>query len=342
MVLAVSSRALLDSCARLGVDTAAILAEAGIDRPTLDNPDTYLTFEKAAELWRRAFVASGDPELALHAAEALPFGAFRVIDFLGVSAPTVGAAFTHCAAYFPIINSRVQIPIAEERGGFTVGVVCPEQPSAITRPYVEFTFAAFFLRIRAATQTRFPLERVEMAFPTPPRITEHERIFESPVIFGAERNVMVISREAWETANVRADPNLFGLLMQHAQMLQQKIPNDPTPVREVREAILAQLGAETELSLERVAKQLAMSPRTLQRRLREYGLSYADLLDSTRSAAAKSYLADRQLAISEIAFLLGFAEQSSFNHAFKRWTGQTPKDYRRQHAPAMPAVRPIT
>ena len=59
------------------------------------------------------------------------------------------------------------------------------------------------------------------------------------------------------------------------------------------------------------------------------GIRYADLLDNTRASAAKSYLGDREISIAEVAYLLGFAEQSSFNHAFKRWTGQAPNEYRK-------------
>jgi AraC-like DNA-binding protein len=75
-----------------------------------------------------------------------------------------------------------------------------------------------------------------------------------------------------------------------------------------------------------------MSPRTLQRRLRDHGLCYADLLDSTRASAAKNYLSDRGISVAEVAYLLGFSEQSSFNHAFKRWTGQAPNEFRKQAA----------
>jgi len=123
-------------------------------------------------------------------------------------------------------------------------------------------------------------------------------------------------------------PCVFGVLADHARIPKQQIPQEPPGVSEVRRAIVEQLeGGEP--SLERVAKQLAMSPRTLQRRLHEHSLRYADLLDSTREGAARSYLTDRQVSVAEVVYLLGFAEQSSFNRAFKRWTGKAPTEYRR-------------
>jgi AraC-like DNA-binding protein len=327
-VLTVSSRALLASCARLGVDTDAILAGAGVDRSVVEDPDGHLSTDQVRELWRRAYQASGDPDLALHAAEALRFGAYRVIDYLAGSASTVGAAVSQVSAYFPIINSAVSLPITERADEITLGIACPDDPLALTRPYVEYTFAAVFLRVREATNVRFPLTRVEMAFPAPARTSEHERIFECPVRFDASRSVLLFTRATWQTANSRADPDLHGVLADHARSLGQKVPTEPAPVREVRRAIMDQLSAGPP-SLEGVARKLAMSPRTLQRRLREHNLSYADLLDTTRAAAAKSYLTDQQISVAEIAYLLGFSEQSSFNHAFKRWTGKAPNEYRK-------------
>ena len=81
-------------------------------------------------------------------------------------------------------------------------------------------------------------------------------------------------------------------------------------------------------SVSEVAPQLGMSTRTLSRKLSDEGLAFADILDQMRSALAERYLSERELPISEIAWLLGYCEVSSFTHAFKRWTGKTPRQFR--------------
>ena len=111
-VLSVSSRAMVDACARLGLDTTEILRAAKLDRATLDDPDARIPFEQVGALWQKAYELSKDPNLALHAIEVLPFGAYRVIDFLAASALTIGAALTKVSDYFPIINSLVRLPYA--------------------------------------------------------------------------------------------------------------------------------------------------------------------------------------------------------------------------------------
>ena len=330
-VLSVSSRALLDACSRLGLDTDQILAAARLDRAILGDPDARIPIEQVESLWKKAYELSNDPNLALHAIEVLPFGAYKVIDFLGSSAPTIGAALAKVADYFPLINAVVRLPYVVGDRQVTFGMEAPSRPSAITRPYAEYTLAAVFLRTRMTTNQRFRLIRIEFSHPRPADISEHERIFECPVVFGAGSCQMVIGRDIWDMPSMSTHPTLFSVLDTHARMLLDKLPAPDDIVSRVREAI------ETELrggnpQLESIARRLAMSPRTLQRRLSDRGVLFNDLLDSMRFRAAKSYLAHRDIAGSEVAYLLGFVEQSSFNRAFKRWSGQTPTEYRRRAA----------
>ena len=330
-VLSVSSRALLDACARLGLDTAQILQAARLDSATLQDPDARIPARQVEALWKKAYELSNDPNLALHAVEVLPFGAYRVIDFLASSAPTVGAALAKVSDYFPLINEVVRLPFAVGDRHVTFAVEAPSHPSVITRPYAEYTLAAVFLRTRIATNQPYRLMRVEFTHTRPTDIGEHERIFECPVRFGAETCQMVMARDAWDTPSTGANSTLFSVLDTHAKMLLDQLPKPADLVGRVREAIEAELCGGNS-SLESVARRLAMSPRTLQRRLRDHGVFFNDVQDALRFRAAKSYLAKGDVAGTEVAYLLGFAEQSSFNRAFKRWSGQTPTDYRRQAA----------
>lgn len=110
-VLTVSSRALVTACERLGVDTTVLLESTGIDRRILDDPDARLKAGQASALWSKAYELSGDPMLSLHAAQACPVGAYKVIDFMGHSARTVGEAFAFAARYFKLVNTAVSLPI---------------------------------------------------------------------------------------------------------------------------------------------------------------------------------------------------------------------------------------
>lgn len=321
---------MLHACARLGLDTSQILQAAGLDRSTLEDPDARIPVRQADALWQKAYELSGDPNLALHAIEVLPFGAYRVIDFLASSAPTIGMALAKVSDYFPLIrNGEVGLPYVVSETQCTVAVEAPSSPAAITRPYAEYTLAAVFLRTRIATNQRYPLIRVDFSHPRPADISEHERIFECPVEFGAATCQLVVAREVWETPRVGSDPGLFSVLDAHARMLLEQLPNPAEIVTQVRQALESELrGGNPQLAS--IAGRLAMTPRTLQRRLREHGLVFNDVLDAMRFRAARTYLAQPDVAGAEVAYLLGFAEPSSFNRAFKRWSGLTPTEYRRR------------
>ncbi len=318
---------MLDAAARRGVDTGALLAEVGIEKNLLDDPDARLPELSVKQLWGRAYAESGDPDLALHAAELLPIGAYRVIDFMAWNAPTVGDAFAEVSRYFAIISTAVKLPITESASTMDMSIDPADGPGTLTRPYVEYVLAAMFLRIREATGIPFPLVSVDFAFPRPPSIAEHERIFECEVRFGEKTDRLRFPFDAWATENRRAQPELFGVLIEHARTLHAKVPHEPEELAKVREAIAVALRSG-EPSLNHIAKQLAMSPRTLQRRLGEHELRFADLLDTTREGLARSYLNDRRVSIAEVAYLLGYSEQSAFNRAFKRWTGVSPTQFR--------------
>ncbi len=328
-MLTVSSRALVGACERLGLDTEALLRSVGISRRTLEDPDQRLDASKVHALWAMAYEQSGDPVLSLHAAEACPLGAYKVIDFMVCNAGTVGEAFHHGSRYFALINTEIRLPIDDSADPVTFDVVHESGPSGVSRPYAEYCFAAFVLHIREATGVSFPLQGLSFVHRAPPDTSEHERVFGCPVRFAADHNRMLIGRRAWEERAKGADAGLLHVLTEHADLLLQKLPRGPDLVVRTRSAIGQRLrGGDP--SLEGVARELGTSGRSLQRHLRRLGYSYHVLADEVRSATARLYLGQPDIAIAEVAYLLGFADQSAFNRAFKRWTGHTPARSRAQ------------
>jgi len=322
-VLTVSSRALVAACERLGVDTEALLRAVGISRRTLEDPDARLEGSQASALWKKAYELTGDPVLSLHAAEACPLGAYKVIDFMGANASTVGEAFRYPARYFPLINTAVRLLIDESGDPVTFDVEDESGPAGVSRPYAEYCLAAFVLRVRRTTGVDFPVRRITFVHRRPTDISEHERVFDCPVQFEAEHNRLYLDRKAWETPSTGGDPGLLKVMSEHADLLLEKLPRGPDLVERTRRAIGERLrGGDS--SLESVARELGTSGRSLQRHLRDLGYSYHALADEVRSATAQLYLGQPDIAIVEVAYLLGFADQSTFNRAFKRWTGSSP------------------
>jgi AraC-like DNA-binding protein len=182
--------------------------------------------------------------------------------------------------------------------------------------------------VRGTTNIQFPVQRACFTHPRPADTREHERILGCPVEFGAEHNRLTIERSAWELQTKDPQIGVFQVLIDHADLLLAKLPAGPDLIGRTRRAISERLrGGDP--SLASVARELGMSERSLQRHLRELGYSFNTLADEVRHATARVYLEQPDMALAEIGFLLGFADQSAFNRAFKRWTGSTPKQARR-------------
>ena len=158
---------MLGACARLGLDTTEILRYAGLTSATFEDPDSHIPLEQMARLWARAYELSGDPHLALHAVEVLPFGAYRVIDFLAGNAPTNGEALAKVCDYFPLINDVVRVVYGVGQDEVVLSLEAPTQPAVITRPYAEYTLAAIFVRTQRAVGQDFPLRRVDFSHARP-------------------------------------------------------------------------------------------------------------------------------------------------------------------------------
>jgi AraC-like DNA-binding protein len=126
-----------------------------------------------------------------------------------------------------------------------------------------------------------------------------------------------------------ADERLYGILKKHIELILNEMPREDDWLAGVRKAI-AESMKEGDVRLSRVTKKTPMSPRTLQRRLKERDVIFKELVDDTRRRFALGYLKDRKHTLTQIAFLLGYSEVSAFNRAFKRWTGSTPLEHRRK------------
>lgn len=328
-VLSVASRAVLDAVARLGLDPDALLAAAGLERAQVYDPDARLPVAAADAVWRHALAAAGDPCLALHAAEALPFGAYRVIDFVAAHAPTVGEGLARVARYFPLVDERARIEI-DPGEPTTLTLHGPLGP--IAPPAQEYTLAALVLRSRACAGAAWPLEAVELTFPAPAHAHEHARIFACPVRFDRPHARLVIPRASWELPVQGADPALSSVLEDHARRLLAERADHAEAIVEQLSAVLRQELRGGDASITHAARRLGLGERTLQRRLDQAGVGFAAVLAAVREELAREYLSEPGMSLAEIAWLLGFSDQSAFTRAFKRWTGATPGAWREARA----------
>ena len=302
----------------------SLCASAGIAPAQLADSEGRISPAQLANAWTGLVALSGDPQIALRIAAATPAGAFGTVEYICRSAPTVGLALKQWTRYLSLLNSAVSVGLIEERGQLHVRVLEEKAPSA--NPMHELCFAILAAEARRLSVQPLRPIAVDFTHRAPPDVSAYVAWFDAPVRFGRPLNQLTFPLAALGSPLATADANLSALLTRYANSL-RPIANQGELTAQVRSLLVE--GLRNDLaSIEDIARKLALSPRSLQRRLKEEGTAFQTLRDEVSRELAGRYLEDKSLTISEISFLLGFSEPSAFFRAFKRWTGLTPLESR--------------
>jgi AraC-like DNA-binding protein len=195
----------------------------------------------------------------------------------------------------------------------------------------ETAIAALMQLTRAFTGRPVRALAVDFVNPRPADVRPYEDFFGGPVRFGQPSTRVVLAASDLALPLRGADAALLALLDAQAERLLQEVAAVTGPVAVWRQALVGLIrGGRTQLA--DLADSLQMSPRSLQRRLADQGISFKALLGQTRQQLAEAYLRDASVELAEVALLLGYSEQSAFTRAFRQWTGQAPMQWRRQHS----------
>jgi AraC-like DNA-binding protein len=202
----------------------------------------------------------------------------------------------------------------------------------IPRHVSEALLSSYVHIFRHITEGNLNLVEVRFKHARPENTAQHERFFHAPLLFEQPANELVISKDILELPIFLANPGLLKPLEQIAQKFIDNLYLSDTLSDRVTRLLSKLLARGKRTNIETIATNLAMSVRNMQIKLKEEGTSYQRILDSVRKEIALSYLNEEDVTICDIAFLLGFSEQNAFNHAFKRWTGGSPKHYFKKKA----------
>jgi AraC-like DNA-binding protein len=309
----------------------AFYAATDLTSELIVDDDARVSHAQFSVAWSEALRLTGDPALALQIAGALPSGSFGIVEYVCRSASTVGEAVRQWVRYLNILDEAVHVGVVQEGESFAIRVL--DESEAPAPSSHELCFGVIAARARELVATPFRLLGVRFTHRAPPDIRLYEQWFSAPVTFGARYTELVLARSAMEAPLSTADPNLLAILTRHADLLARKDRSKPPVTREVERILRAALRNDAG-EMDPIAKRLGLTPRSLQRRLKEEGTSFKEVREEVRRELAMRYL-DDNLSIAEVSFLLGFSEPSAFFRAFKRWTGVTPLENRAQRRLSM-------
>lgn len=320
-----TARVVVAALERRGIAPDPALGAAGISREALKSIDTRLPFQAVRALWEAGSEVSGDLSFGIHVAEELPDGAYDLFEYLLSTASTVGEGLLRLVPYVRLIHERSELRLVVEPRFARLLFLRAAPPAP---QYDEFSVALCLLRSRRASGTEWKPERVTFQHERSRDNGEPARVFGAPVRFGEARVELRLPLSVLALPHVRADSVLLSILTRYADSLLAALPARGPLLARAGSSIARQM-AQGLPTLETTARELRMPERTLQRRLAAEGTNHSMLVDEVRRDLALKYLAHAGISLAEIAYLLHLTP-SAFHRTFKRWTGETPLQYRRQ------------
>jgi AraC-like DNA-binding protein len=306
------------------------LAAAGLEESSLEGPETRVPHAANNLLWGRLAACSGDPDFGLHFAERLTLDAFDVLGHLVVRSDTFGQGLARVVACSRILHDAGRIETERRGADLVIYPGCRGLTHEVPRHISEFSAASVLVLGRIATGVSMRARAVRFRHGAPASLPEHLRIFGVTPTFDAPETEVVLDASVLDLRVLDAQPGLLTFLDAYARDVVARLPQGENLASQVERQIAAAMPRGVP-EIEAIARQLGLSPRTLQRRLADEELSFQTLVDGVRRSYAERFLAEGRLSIGEIAFLVGFSDPSNFHRAFRRWTGKTPAAHREEH-----------
>jgi AraC-like DNA-binding protein len=325
---AVWVRSIVDMLAAEGLDVRALLAAAGIDPVTLDTPGARLSTEQISRLWELAVERSGNPAIGLAQHEVARPASFDVVGYAMMSCADLRAAFERLIRYMLILSDALTMTLSKEHGGFRMTFELFGGSRPVPRQRIEFIIVTLIGFCRWVSGREVHPLAIELPYPAPADLAPYRVAFRCPVSFDAPATSLLFAHSDLTAPLPTSNPQLAELHARFAGDYLRHFDHAQTSHR-AREVIIRRL-PDGEPRRNKVAGELCMSERTLQRRLEEEATSFLQLLDDTRRELAEQYLGQLHLSLAQAAYLLGFADQTSFFRACRRWFDLSPGQYRSQ------------
>jgi AraC-like DNA-binding protein len=312
-----------------GLDAVGIARQAGVDLATIPSPAERIEVDKIDAILRVAIPLIYDPAFGLQAARCWHPGNLGVLGHAWLSSSTLRTGLQRLARYSRVVGERGATELEATRQGVKVRFWAKRgDPAAVAvaAVFVDVAMALLLDMCRMNAGAALRPMAASLRRGKPGRADAYERFFGCPVRFGAEENAFVLSASDADRPLPSSNKQLAAVF---DRMLTEELArlDKSDVVARCRAAVLEHLPSG-EASAEDTAKQLHMSPRTLQRKLAEAATTYIQLVDDTRKDLALRYVEDPSRSITDITFSLGFSQPSAFTRAFRRWTGVSPSAFR--------------
>jgi AraC-like DNA-binding protein len=342
-VIGFAARRTLAVLRERGVAVAPLLRRAGLSTHDFDDrPQGRISSTAQCRFLELAAEAMNDSAFGLHLAEETDPRDAGILFYVMSGAKNIGEALTLIERYFRIHNEAVRIKLVQLPEGAAIETDFVGLPRHSLRQTTEFRIAVIVKALREVAGRRIDPARAAFAHSRDSDLGEFERFYCAPVEFGRaaregmSADVLEFSSDTLAVPLVTADPKLVEALRPFCDTAASERKDARRTLRAAVEKEAERLLPHGKANVETVAKALALSARTLSRRLADEGTTFGDVVDQLRRSLALQYLEKSGLSHSEITWLLGYERLTSFNHAFRRWMGRSPSVARNERRLSSP------
>ncbi|MCG6888769.1 MAG: AraC family transcriptional regulator [Gammaproteobacteria bacterium] len=311
-----------------GCDSKELFARAGLDHAKLRDPLARFPAAAVLKLWPIAVETTQDPGFGLTVASFWHPTTLHALGYSWLASNNLEEAFDCAVRYTRIVNTAAQGVVAVETSADSYRVIINSvkfnpNPNDAS---VDAVLAMLLIMCRAAYGGNFKLQQVTFQHDAPASHRRFDDLFQAPVLFSQPENMLLIDPEIIREPLATANPELVRINDRVVTDYLAQLDHGDLGMR-VRSKLIEHLPGG-HISEADIASSINVSQRSLQRKLREQGMSFTQLVESTRRELGLQYVRDPQYSFNEVAFLLGFTEPANFSRAFKRWYDKSPSQFR--------------
>jgi len=267
------------------------------------------------------------PGFSIRVGQQMKMDDYGVLGLSWKTCSKAGEIFERCERYFKLLSNTYVFKVVKEAEVSNVHLFRDPYRRGVALSN-EATFSATVVVRQAMTETAIAPVRVAFKHTSPSDLSGYKEAFGCPIFFDQPQNIISYRTADLETRTAKADISLNKFLVERVEEATKGIKISAAQISTDVENLIKDALPSGIPSVVQIGEQMGLSSRTLARRLAEGGISFRDLVRQTQEKISKDLLKNSSATVSEIAFQTGFSEQSAFSRAFKRWTGQSPVDYR--------------
>jgi len=327
------------ACARAvfaGIDVAPLLVKAGVTRKQVEDQSVRLAVKGQIRFVELVADALDDDCLGFHLGCDYDLREIGLLYYVWNSSNLLGDALRRAERYSSIVNEAVSLRVRSDKKDLALTTTYVGIKRLSDRHQIEFFVTSLVRLCRQLTNRHLRPSSVGFVHRRKGGAPALEKFLGCNVTFGSASDEVAFPGTVKQMPVVSADPHLNELLIKCCDEARSHRKAGRLTCRVAVENAIAPLLPHGKAGVVEIARQLGMSPRTLERRLRLEGLTFGGTLSELRCDLAKRYLREEDMPISKIAWLLGYQDAGGFTHAFKRWTGKTPREARAQENVARP------